>query len=192
MIPTVRPNEPDRNRLAGIRAIARPVHQDPRGFLVETLRSDDAGVAGDRFAMSYTSVTIPGEFRDRDRWHLHRRQTDRFVVPIGEMILALLDDRPGSATRGNLEVIRLAGVPYDAASSPAAHTVPAALVPIPPGVLHCIGNLSDRPFVLQNFPTELYDPSDEFRVPFAEARIASLGGTFSWERVDRAPAGGGA
>ena len=182
---------PERVRIAGISAVPRTVHQDPRGLLVETLRADDAAIEGHRFAMSYTSVTVPGEYRDRDRWHLHRRQTDRFVVPLGEMILALLDRREGSPTRGVLDVLRMQGADYAAPAAPSGGTRRTDLVPIPPGVLHCIGNLSDRPFVLVNYPTELYDPADELRVPFAEAPVESIGGPFAWERVVRGVSGGG-
>lgn len=133
--------------------------------------------------MSYASVTLPGEFRDRDRWHVHKVQTDRFVVVLGEMILALYDSRSESPTRGRIEVIRMKGAPYAPPSHETKSDVETSLVPIPPGVYHCIGNLSIQPFMLINFPTELYNAQDEGRVPFHEIRIDSLGGPFEWTRV---------
>ena len=135
--------------------------------------------------MTYVSVTVPGEFRDRDRWHVHRIQTDRFVVPVGEMILALYDGRPDSPSRGRIEAIRMVGVPFDRLDSPSKAESETFLVPIPPGVYHCIGNLSRHPFVLLNSPTELYDPADEGRVPFADVRVESLDGPFAWDRIEQ-------
>ena len=185
----VRPIEPGSIQLHDVRTLPRMIHFDARGFLVETLRRDDASVRGDEFAMSYTSVTVPGEFRDRDRWHVHKVQTDRFVVVLGEMILALYDARPNSPTRGRIDVIQMKGAPYALPSTGTKGEVETSLVPIPPGVYHCIGNLSAQPFVLVNFPTELYNPQDEGRVPFREVPVESLGGPFDWTRVRTEPSG---
>jgi dTDP-4-dehydrorhamnose 3,5-epimerase len=180
----VRPIEPTSIQLHGIRALSRVMHFDPRGFLVETLRHDDSAVRGDEFAMSYASVTLPGEFRDRDRWHVHKLQTDRFVVVLGEMILALYDARSDSPSRGRLEVIRMKGAPYAPPSRELKGDVETSLVPIPPGVYHCIGNLSPQPFLLVNFPTKLYDSHDEGRVPFREVPVDRLEGPFEWAKVE--------
>ncbi|HXY47352.1 MAG TPA: hypothetical protein VEK13_05605 [Thermoplasmata archaeon] len=185
----IRIESPPEIRLHGIHPVPRVFHGDPRGFLVETLRVDDPAGAGSHFRMSYTSLTRPGQFRDADRWHVHEVQTDRFIVLLGEMILALCDRRRDSPTRDRLAVVRMVGAPYvDRAATGASSEPPSFLVPIPPGVLHCIGNLSSEPFVLQNFPTELYNPQDEGRVPFAELPIPSLGRPFSWDLVPRPPA----
>jgi dTDP-4-dehydrorhamnose 3,5-epimerase-like enzyme len=150
---------------------------------METMRKDDASISGDQFAMAYTSVTVPGEFRDRDRWHVHRVQSDRFVVPLGEMILALYDGRPDSPAAGRLEVVRMTGAPLGAPGHRERRDLISSLVPIPPGVYHCIGNLSPHPYLLVNFPTELYNAEDEGRVPFTEVPVRALGGPFSWELV---------
>jgi dTDP-4-dehydrorhamnose 3,5-epimerase-like enzyme len=133
--------------------------------------------------MTYTSVTVAGEYRDRDRWHVHARQTDRLVVALGEMILALHDGRAESPTHGRLEVVRMAGPDIGEAAAPGRRDVPTFMVTVPPGVHHCIGNLSEAPFVLQNFPTEYYDPTDEGRVPFETIPIRGIGSPFSWSDV---------
>ncbi len=177
------PVAPTEIRIAGANPIVRTLHRDPRGFLLETLRADDQAVDGKRFRMSYSSLTLPGEYRDRDRWHVHRVQTDRFVVILGEMMLALWDGRPSSPSRGRLEVVRMAGGPFRGSVEPGDAVT--YLVPIPPGVHHCIGNLSTEPFLLQNFPTELYDAHDEGRVPFVDVPIGSIGRPFSWDLVAR-------
>jgi dTDP-4-dehydrorhamnose 3,5-epimerase-like enzyme len=183
----IRTIDPTEARIDGATVLGRSIHQDPRGLLIETLRADDRTVRGQEFAMSYTSVTVPGQMRDKDRWHAHRLQEDRFVVPLGEMILALYDARPSSATSGRLETIRMAGVPVGSpATSSGTRTVETHLVRIPVGVYHGIANLHpSQPFVLQNYPTRLYDPSDEGRIPFSECPIPSLGGRpFDWALVE--------
>ena len=177
------PATPEEIRIDGAKPIPRTIHYDARGFLLETLRRDDDSVNGSKFAMSYTSATVSHAFRDRDRWHAHRIQSDRFLVVLGEMTLALYDARPTSPTHGVLDVVQMVGAPYEGREWKARADVPSSLVPIPPGVLHCIGNLSNRPFVLTNFPTELYDPGDEGRVPFREVTVETLGGPFDWEIV---------
>ena len=179
------PIEATEIKLDGIAPIPRTFHGDPRGFLIETLRSDDYPVNGAHFRMTYSSLTVPGEYRDRDRWHVHRVQTDRFVVVLGEMTLVLLDGRENSPTFNQLEVIRLRGAPFPGGTPGEAAPVVTYLVPIPPGVLHCVGNLSSTPFLLQNCPTELYNPKDEGRIPFAERPVPPSGAPFSWAGVQR-------
>lgn len=185
--PPIIPIDPPSIRIVGSQPIERILHYDPRGFLLETLRVDDNGVDGSRFRMAYSSVTLPGQFRDADRWHVHKVQTDRFVVVLGEMVLSLLDGRPGSRTYGQLDVVRMVGASLKALARAPPRDVQTYLVPIPPGVLHCIGNLASEPVLLQNFPTELYNPSDEGREPFLTQGIPSLGRTFSWDMVRRSP-----
>jgi len=90
------PATPEEIRIDGAKPIPRTIHYDARGFLLETLRRDDDSVNGSKFAMSYTSATVSHAFRDRDRWHAHRIQSDRFLVVLGEMTLALYDARPTS------------------------------------------------------------------------------------------------
>ncbi len=159
--------------------VVRPlaVNRDPRGTLTELLRADWAGVFGEElpFAQVYASVTAPGVARDEDRWHLHRRQTDRFVCLAGRLVVAVADARPESAARGKLLLVELA----------ASGDAPApAMVTIPPGTLHGIVALGDAPAMLLNFPTRLYDASDEERVDFVETGIALPGGApFSWDAV---------
>lgn len=169
----------------GVQWLPRTIHSDPRGFLLETLRSDDSSVNGSKFVMSYSSLTFPGQYRDVDRWHLHNIQTDRFVVPLGEMTLALLDGRDSSPSHGRIEVVLMRGAEPSAVESAPGRDVQTYLVTIPPGVLHCIGNLSSEPYLLQNYPTEFYNPADEGRVPFSNRVIPELGCGFSWDLVSR-------
>jgi len=185
--PRIVPVDPPEVTIAGARGFPLTIHQDHRGFLLETFRSDDPRVKELPFRMSYTSFTVPNQFRDADRWHVHQVQVDRFVVVMGTMTLVLYDGRKDSPTAGTLQAVRLAGIPLGSPTYDGTRTLETYLQPIPPGVLHTLGNLTEEPFVYQNFPSELYNPADEGRVPFADLSIPAIGGTFSWQRVRRLP-----
>ena len=146
------------------------VNRDPRGTLTELLRADWPDVFGEAmpFAQSYTSTTAPGVARDEDRWHVHRHQTDRFYCVAGRIVVPIADARPDSPARGRIMLVELAA----AADAPAP-----LLVTIPPGTLHGFVVTSPGPATLLNFPNRLYDPTDEGRLPFADAGVTLPDGT---------------
>ena len=167
----------DTSRIDGAILHELVTHRDPRGTLTELLKVDWPGVYGDDmpFAQVYTSTTAPGVARDIDKWHQHQHQTDRFYCLRGRIVVAIADPREDSPTRGNVMLVELA----------AAEDGPAPLlVTIPPRTLHGFVVTSEEPAVLLNFPNRLYDPSDEGRVPFAEAGVTFPDGTaFDYDAV---------
>jgi dTDP-4-dehydrorhamnose 3,5-epimerase len=164
-------------QIGGVTLRALHVNRDPRGTLTELLRSDWPDIFGPEmpFAQVYLSTTGPGVARDEDRWHVHQHQTDRFYCVAGRIVVAIADARAGSATRGRIMLVELT----------ADHDAPASLmVTIPPGTLHGFVVTSEQPASLLNFPNRLYDPSDEGRLPFAEAGITFPdGSTFNYDAV---------
>lgn len=182
-------NPPDTNRTVLVTSSTIPsriegailhgltTHRDPRGTLTELLRADWPDVYGENmpFAQVYTSTTAPGVARDIDNWHVHQHQSDRFYCVRGRIVVAIADPRAGSPTEGNLMLVELA----------ASEDEPAPmLVTIPPRTLHGFVVTSEEPATLLNFPTRIYDPTDEGRVPFAEARVAFPDGTaFDYDAV---------
>ena len=125
------------------------VHKDARGRLsVLTTETIDPPVV-----YSYYSDTHKEKARDIDQWHLHKKQTDRFVILSGDAVFGLSDGK---------DMIRLVVC--------AMHT---RMLIIPPGVYHCF-----RPFMyatgLINFPTLPYDPEDEVRVKFVDLDVEHL------------------
>ena len=170
--------------------VVRPltVNRDPRGILVETLKVTwpDCYDPEDRpFAQTYYSVTEPWVARDEDRWHVHQHQSDRFVVPTGNVVVALYDPRPESPTHGRVNLVRLGQANGDDGQ---------ILIVIPPRVYHGFIVLGPEAALLMNYPTRLYDREDEGRVPIAEsgARLAD-GRPFSWDLIreaEQAPAAG--
>lgn len=144
------------------------------GVLVETLRRDweDFYTPGREFAMQYFSVTDSGLARDEKEWHLHYKQEDRFFVVSGEVVVACADARKDSATFGLLNLFHIKPLidPY--------------IILIPKGALHGFMVVSNEPGVLLNFPTALYSPDDELRIPYREANVKTPSGElFSWDKV---------
>ena len=150
------------------------VNRDESGILVETLRSDWKGIYGEgrEFAMQYFSVTKSGVARDEAVWHYHPQQEDRFLVAQGEIIVAIADNRQGSETFGFLNVFHMRS------------EVDPYILLIPKSTLHGFLVVSPTPAVLLNFPTLLYNPSEEQRLPYGEAKIKnSEGSLFAWDQV---------
>ena len=88
-------------------------------------------------------------------WHKHETQNDNFYVVSGTMKVGLYDDREGSPTNGEYQVVMLGEKADD------------ARLHIPAGVWHgmmAVGGFA----VMLNIPTELYDydDPDEIRAPW--------------------------
>lgn len=164
--------------ISGVVTRKLEVHGDSRGMLVETLRIDWPDLFDHKmrpFAQSYYSVTRPGIARDEDRWHVHRKQEDRVVVLFGDIVLALYDWRADSPTNGRLNLFKM---------GESQGPLKQFAILIPKNVLHAFVVVSKVPAVLLNYPTRLYDPGDEGRVPFQEVAVRfENGDLFSWDIV---------
>jgi dTDP-4-dehydrorhamnose 3,5-epimerase len=151
------------------------VNQDESGILVETLRKDwpDIYGPGREFSMQYFSVTESMVARDEDQWHMHPTvQEDRFLVANGAIITAVADPREGSETKGVLNLFLM-----EARSNP-------YILLIPKQTLHGFMVISKGPAILLNFPTALYNPQEEGRVPYDQAAVKFPDGTaFAWQKV---------
>lgn len=181
---------PKETKIKEVKVLERIIHFDPRGFLVETLRANDAEVQGDNFVMTYTSATPAGVARDENQWHYHENQVDRFVVTLGRIALALLDQRKNSETFGLLQVLDLKGADWQdfekAKRTNSKFDIETFLVTVPAGVYHCYKNIGKNLVILQNFPTQLYNQEDEGRELFDNVPIANLNNqTFFWNLVKK-------
>lgn len=162
------------NLIRGVLMYPLKVNKDETGILVETLRTDWKEIYGkDReFFMQYFSVTQPGVARDEDVWHSHPTQEDRFIVASGEIITAVADNRNSSPTFGMLNLFNMK-----------AEIDPFILL-IPRETLHGFMVVSQLPAVLLNFPTQLYDPSEEKRIDYEKVNVKFPNGApFSWNEV---------
>jgi len=151
------------------------VNADESGVLVETLKRDWDDIFDNerKFFMQYYSETPSNVARDEEVWHYHPTvQDDRFSVVKGEIVVAIADNRYDSPTRGllNLFYINARQDPY--------------LLLVPRKTLHGFMVVSKEPAILINFPTGLYNPKEEGRIPYVEAQVKTdTGELFNWSLV---------
>ncbi|MBI1919387.1 dTDP-4-dehydrorhamnose 3,5-epimerase family protein [Candidatus Microgenomates bacterium] len=162
----------------GVRLRQLVVHRDERGMLAETLREDWHDVFQKpqlQFNQSYYSVTNPGFARDKDQWHVHPKQVDRFVVIKGKAVVALYDAREDSKTYQTLNLFLMGEGNGDNNQY---------LLLIPQRVLHAFCVVGNEPCYLINYPSQIYNPQEEGRIPFTEACVCFSDNTpFSWDII---------
>ena len=141
----------------GVKIRELQINADERGHLVEIFRKDWGEYEIDP-AMSYYSMTYPGVIR---AWHRHLEgQNDHFVCPQGRIKVGIYDDRDGSPTQGKLNTFVIG-----------EHN--QKLIHIPGDCWHGFKVIGDKPALLINYPTELYDYEnpDEERIPYDTDKI---------------------
>jgi dTDP-4-dehydrorhamnose 3,5-epimerase len=136
---------------------------DERGRLVEILRADDD--VFEQFGQCYVTTARPGAVK---AWHYHKLQSDNFAVVSGMAKVVLFDDRPDSATRG--EIVELFAGEHN-----------PVLIHVPPLVYHGFKGISDHDAIIVNCPTEPYN-----RERPDEHRVDPHGGAvpYDWARQD--------
>ena len=134
--------------IEGVQVKKLKVIPDERGYLMEMLRSDDEFFQ--KFGQLYLTSVYPGVVKG---WHYHKKQTDHFVGVSGMTKVVLYDNRDDSPTKGEINEFFLG-------------ELNPILVVIPPLVLHGMKGIGNKPGMIINCPTELYDYDnpDEFRV----------------------------
>lgn len=168
------------NIIKDVKTYKLKVNRDQRGLLMENLKNTWREIFNENlpFGQNYYSMTNPGFARDEDLWHQHPTQTDRFVVIKGNAVFALFDSRENSATKGILNLFLMGEENGDDNQY---------LLIIPPQVLHGFCTVGNQPCYLLGFPTLAYEPKEEGRVPFAQAKVrlpdAKL---FSWQSIREA------
>ena len=156
------------------------VNADPRGTLTEILKTTWEDIYNAKtlpFTQVYYSATKSGTARDVDRWHFHPGgQVDRYAVIFGDVVFAIYDVRENSPSKDRLNLF----------------LVGESLGPqgqfellVPAHTLHGFLVVSQKEATLLNFPSRLYDPKEEVRLPFENFPLPD-GSTFSWDKVRRA------
>jgi dTDP-4-dehydrorhamnose 3,5-epimerase len=130
--------------------VIQPLKQmvDERGAVLHMLRGDSPLFT--QFGEIYFSLILPGVVK---AWKRHRRMTQHFAVPVGQIQLVLYDDRPTSASRGRLEEYTL-GRPD--------HYV---LILIPPLVWYGFQGIADQASLVANCTDLVHDPAEVENLP---------------------------
>jgi dTDP-4-dehydrorhamnose 3,5-epimerase len=124
--------------------IITPLRQifDERGKVMHMLREDSPVFS--RFGEIYFSCTHPGAVK---AWHMHKRMTLNYAVIHGEIKFVLYDDRPGSATRGELQEFFISPENY-------------SLVTVPPEIWNGFKGMGQKDAIVANCATLPHDPQE--------------------------------
>lgn len=124
---------------------------DERGAIFHMLRADEASF--ESFGEIYFSLVYPGVVKG---WHVHKRMTLNYAVPIGTVKLVCFDDRPNSPTCGALQEVYMGEFNY-------------VRVKIPPLVWNGFKGVGCQPALMANCATEPHDPAEiERKDPFTQ------------------------
>jgi dTDP-4-dehydrorhamnose 3,5-epimerase len=136
-------------------------HSDARGALIEVVRASEVG----SIAQVYLSATRPGVVKG---WHLHLRQTDRFFVVRGRVIVAVcpipirIDHRQIWQGSTPERFSRAEPMPVISEFLLDAERAPIR-VTIPPGYAHGWMALGSEEAWVLNAVSHEYDGMDEYR-----------------------------
>jgi dTDP-4-dehydrorhamnose 3,5-epimerase len=123
---------------------------DERGAIFNMLREDFE--CFERFGEIYFSLVYPGAVKG---WHIHKRMTLNYAVPVGMVKLVCYDDREGSPSRGIVQELHVGELNY-------------SLVTIPPLVWNGFKGEGATPALVANCATLAHDPEEIERLdPFS-------------------------
>ena len=122
---------------------------DERGAVFHMLREDSP--VFERFGEIYFSTVYPGVVKG---WHVHKRMTLNYAVPVGMIKLVCYDDRDDSPTRGEVQELHVGELNY-------------SLVTVPPLVWNGFKGEGVGPALVANCATIPHDPDEIERLdPF--------------------------
>lgn len=135
--------------IEGIKIRPLRIIPDERGMILKMIRSDDEDFQG--FGEIYFSVVYPGVIKG---WHIHKKMTLNYAVIQGMIKLVLYDERPESATKGEVQEIFMGRENYN-------------LVTIPPMIWNGFKGIGTEPAIVANCATIPHDPDEIERLdPF--------------------------
>ena len=126
---------------------------DERGAIFHMLREDAPEF--ERFGEIYFSIVYPGVVKG---WHIHKRMTLNYAVPVGMVKLVCYDDRPDSPTKGAVQEVHVGELNY-------------VLVTIPPFVWNGFKGEGTCPALIANCATIAHDPDEIDRLDPFENKI---------------------
>lgn len=133
----------------GVQIISKRQIPDERGVIMHMLKNTD--VEFETFGEVYFSGINPGTIK---AWHIHKKMTLNYAVPVGQIKLVLFDGRSESPTYGEVQEIFLGASNY-------------ALVVVPPLVWNGFKGLGTEMSLLANCSSIPHDPDEIKRLdPF--------------------------
>lgn len=130
----------------GVKITQLKVIPDERGTIFHMLRNDDK--VFESFGEIYFSKVYPEVVKG---WHLHKKITLNYAVPVGMIKLVLFDDRESSSTKGELMELFIGEENY-------------VLVTIPPNVWNGFKGIGLEIAMVANCSTIPHDPNEIIRL----------------------------
>jgi dTDP-4-dehydrorhamnose 3,5-epimerase len=145
----------------GVQVIPLKRISDERGTVFHMLKRTDPHF--EEFGEIYFSSVYPGVVKG---WHLHEKMILNYACIVGNVKLVLYDDRDGSPTKREVQVIYMGERNY-------------VLVTVPPGVWNGFMNVDMKESVVANCATMPHDPSEIGRMDPHSNHIP-----YDWTRKD--------
>jgi dTDP-4-dehydrorhamnose 3,5-epimerase len=134
---------------------------DERGCIFHMLKNTDTEFK--TFGEIYFSMVYPGTIK---AWHIHKKMTLNYAVPLGMIKLVLYDTREDSKTKGEIMELFIGEQNY-------------CLVTVPPLVLNGFKGISTTAALVANCATHPHDPDEIVRIDPHKGNIP-----YNWERKD--------
>lgn len=123
--------------------------KDKRGRLMEIFRFSQTGIIPKQV---YMTTAYKGITKDKDSFHMHKKQTDNFCCIKGRIRLVLVDTRRKSPSYGEVNEFEIGEGNF-------------CLVTIPKRVLHAFKGLKGESYVINCINNEYNkEKPDEFRI----------------------------
>ena len=141
--------------------IIQPLKQiaDNRGSVLHMLKNDSSLFK--QFGEVYFSEIHSGLVK---AWKRHKKQSQNLVVPLGEILLVIYDDRPNSNTHGKTAQYKL-GRPEN-----------YRLIHIPPMLWYGFQSLDNQKSLIANCTDQPHNPLEYESLPINSAKIP-----FQWD-----------
>lgn len=128
--------------IEGVQVVPLRRIPDERGMVSHMLKRTDPHFK--EFGEIYFSSIYPGVVKG---WHIHDRMTLNYACIVGDIKLVLYDEREGSRTKGEVQVVYLGPKNY-------------ALAIVPPGVWNGFMNVGTSEAIVANCATIPHDPAE--------------------------------
>jgi dTDP-4-dehydrorhamnose 3,5-epimerase-like enzyme len=156
-------NEPT---IEGVATLALVRHHDERGYFMELSRLTEEPFFADP---GVKQISYPLRLAGVTAWHLHPNQFDWWWVAQGDLQVALLDRREGSATVNRVDEFFMG-----------EHFDQSFWLKIPAGVAHGF-KVRTAPMRLLYLTSSVYNKAEEQRL---DPRDPALAAIYDWFRAD--------
>lgn len=135
--------------IEGVKVKKLKVIPDDRGMLMEIFRVSEIGIKPEQV---YMTTAFEGAVKDKDKFHMHKSQTDNMCCIKGTVKLVLVDTRINSNTKGEIGEFEIGEGNF-------------CIVTIPNRVLHAFKSLKGEAFIINCIDHEYnHENPDEFRI----------------------------